>query len=71
MQIDNTTDLKANNFKMLMATVNTLKYSQGFYGRLYRFIEGLEGQDKQDYIDYINSQPTFKNELDVIYFLET
>lgn len=71
MQIDNTTDLKANNFKMLMSTVNTLKYSQGFYSRLARYINELEGQDRQDYIDYINSQPTFKNDLDVIYFLET
>lgn len=70
MQIDNTTDLKANNFKMLMATVNTLKYSQGFYSRLARDIEELQGQDKQDFIDYINSQPTFKDNVDVILFLE-
>ena len=59
-----------NNFEMLMSTVNTLRYSQGFYGRLYRDIEGLEGQDKQDFIDYINSQPAFKDSVDVILFLE-
>lgn len=70
MQIDGTEDLKDNNFKMLMHTVNTLKYSQGFYSRLARDIEGLEGQDKQDFIDYINGQPTFKDEIDVILFLE-
>lgn len=70
MQIDNTTDLKANNFKMLMSTVNTLKYSQGFYSRLARDIEELQGQDKQDFIDYINKQPTFKDAVDVILFLE-
>ena len=70
MQIDGTEDLKDNNFKMRMHTVNTLKYSQGFYSRLARDIEGLEGQDKQDFIDYINGQPTFKDEIDVILFLE-
>ena len=70
MQIDGTENLQANNYKMLMNTVNTLKYSQGFYSRLARDIEGLEGQDKQDFIDYINSQPTFKDSVDVILFLE-
>ena len=70
MQIDGTENLQANNFKMLMSTVNTLKYSQGFYSRLARDIEGLKGQDRQDFIDYINKQPTFKDSVDVILFLE-
>ena len=70
MQIDGTENLQANNYKMLMSTVNTLKYSQGFYSRLARDIEGLEGQDKQDFIDYINSLPTFKDSVDVVLFLE-
>lgn len=70
MQIDGTENLQANNFKMLMSTVNTLKYSQGFYSRLARDIEGLEGQDRQDFIDYINKQPTFKDAADVVLFLE-
>ena len=70
MQIDGTENLQANNFKMLMSTVNTLKYSQGFYSRLARDIEGLNEQDRQDFIDYINKQPTFKDSVDVILFLE-
>lgn len=70
MQVDNTTDLKANNYKMLVHTVNTLRYSQGFYARYASDLEALEGQDKQDFIDYINDLPPFKDEIDVILFLE-
>ena len=72
MQIDGTENLEANNFKMFMATVNTFKYSQGFYSRIARDLEEMSEEEKQNVINYFNNLDVkFKNTLDVVMFLET
>ena len=71
MQIDNTNNLEANNYKMFIATVNSLKYSQGFYSRIARQLDEMSEDEKQKTIDYFNNLDIkFKNPVDVIMFLE-
>ena len=71
MQVDGTEDLKANNYKMFVATVNTLKYSQGFYSRIARQLDEMSEDEKQKTIDYFNNLDIkFKDPVDVIMFLE-
>lgn len=72
MQVDGTEDLKANNYKMFVATVNMLKYSQGFYSRIARRLDEMSEDEKQETIDYFNNLDIkFKDTLDVVMFLET
>lgn len=54
-------------FNFLQSVVNDLRYSQGFYSRLAQQLEGLSDDD----ILNIESQlPDFKDEVDVVLFLE-
>ena len=54
-------------FDFLQSVVNDLRYSQGFYSRLAKQLEGLSGDD----ILNIESQlPDFKERIDVIFYLE-
>ena len=59
-----------SNFEMLLKTVNSLRYSQGFYSRLANWIEELSVEERADYESYLNKQPQFKSTLDVVLFLE-
>lgn len=71
MQIDNTNNLEANNYKMFVATVNSLKYSQGFYSRIARQLDEMSEDEKQKTIDYFNNLDIkFKDPVDVVMFLE-
>ena len=70
-QIDGTTTLEHSNFKMFLATVNTFRYSQGFYSRLARDIEEWSDEQRADAEEYFNSLPQrFNDTLDVVLFLE-
>lgn len=65
------TDLQATNFKMFLHTVNTLKYSQGFYSRLARDIEDWTDEERENAEKTINSLPIkFKDTVDVVLWLE-
>ena len=65
------TDLQATNFKMFLHTVNTLKYSQGFYSRLARDIENWTDEERANAEEQINSLPNkFRDTLDVVMWLE-
>jgi len=55
------------NTKKIIDLCNKLRFSQGFYGRLYRSIMEL-GQEDLD--DLESSLPDFESEMDIIYFLE-
>lgn len=59
-----------SNYEMLLKTVNTLKYSQGFYSRLARDINEMSDEERKQLEEHINSQPQFKDEVDVVLFLE-
>lgn len=58
------------NYEMFLKTVNTLRYSQGFYSRLARDLEEMSDEDRENLKNEINSQPRFNNEVDVVLFLE-
>lgn len=58
------------NYEMFLKTVNTLRYSQGFYSRLARDLEEMSDEDRENLKNEINSQPQFNNEVDVVLFLE-
>ena len=71
MQIDNTENLEVNNYKLFIATVNTFKYSQGFYSRIARDLDEMTSEQRQEVIDYFNNLDVkFKDTLDVVMFLE-
>ena len=58
------------NYEMFLKTVNSLRYSQGFYSRLARDLEEMSDEDRENLKNEINSQPKFKNAVDVVLFLE-
>lgn len=58
------------NYEMFLKTVNSLRYSQGFYSRLARDLEEMSDEDRENLKNEINSQPQFNNEVDVVLFLE-
>lgn len=59
-----------SNYEMLLKTVNSLKYSQGFYSRLARDINEMSDEERKQLEQNINSLPQFKDEVDVVLFLE-
>ena len=63
--------LEHSNFKMFLHTVNTLRYSQGFYSRMARDVESWTDEQRADAEEYFNSLPQrFNDILDVVLFLE-
>lgn len=59
------------NFKMFLHTVNTLKYSQGFYSRLAQQIDAWSDDERLRAEKYFNDLPQkFNDEVDVVLFLE-
>lgn len=64
------TDFQATNFKMFLHTVNMLSSSQGFYSRLKRDIENWTDEERQQAEEHINGLPKFKDEVDIILWLE-
>lgn len=58
------------NFEILMDTINTFKYSQGFYGRLERDIKELSEEELEDFKNQINSERQFNDILDCVLYLE-
>ena len=72
VQIDGTTSLEHNNFKMFLYTVQTLAGSQGYYSRLQRRINEMSEKEFEDLREYFNSLPQkFNDHVDVVMFLET
>lgn len=58
------------NFNLLVDTVNKLASSQGCYSRLARTIGQMDNDELNNFKQYVNSQPQFRDHLDVILFLE-
>ena len=57
-----------NNYNLMLDTVENLRYSQGFYGRLFNEIRNLS---ETELYDFIISLPKFKTPVDVIFYFET
>ena len=70
-QIDNTNTLEHSNFKMFLATVETLAGSQGFYSRLQSQINEWNDEEREQAKNYFNNLPQrFNDAVDVVLFLE-
>ena len=59
-----------SNFELFLDTVNTFKYSQGFYSRMARDIAKWSDDQRAEAKEYFNGLPQFKDTLDVVMFLE-
>ena len=62
----------AKSFRMILETAKGLRYSQGFYGRLYNNIIEDITYNKEGLAYYLNNTelPKFKDTLDVVMYLE-
>ena len=62
----------AKSFRMILETAKSLRYSQGFYGRLYASLVEDIKYNKENISNFLNNSelPKFKDSLDVIMYLE-
>ena len=62
----------AKSFRMVLNTIKELRYSQGFYSRLYTGLMEDIKHNKEELVDYLNNSelPKFKDSLDVVMYLE-
>ena len=60
------------SFRMILNTIEDLRHSQGFYGRLYASLMEDIKYNKENISDFLNNSelPKFKDSLDVIMYLE-
>lgn len=59
-----------SNYEMFLECVNTLKNSQGFYSRLANDLNNMDKDQIEELKEYLNSLPQFKDQVDVVLFLE-
>lgn len=62
----------AKSFRMIVNTIKDLRYSQGFYGRLYVSLMKDIKYNKENISNFLNNSelPKFKDSLDAIMYLE-
>jgi hypothetical protein len=58
------------NFDLLIQTVNSFRYSQGFYSRLARDLEEMDSEQKEELKNHVNSLEKWNGQLDVVLWLE-
>jgi hypothetical protein len=62
---------KKTNFDWLIETVETFRYSQGFYSRIARDLNEMSEEEREQVKEeYNNLDEKFNSVLDVVYFLE-
>ena len=59
------------NFEILLETVETFKYSQGFYSRMAEALENMSELSLKGVKDYYNSLPQWNDTLDCVLALES
>lgn len=62
--------MQKSNYEMFLECVNTLKNSQGFYSRLANDLNNMDKDQIEELKEYLNSLPQFKDQVDVVLFLE-
>lgn len=58
------------NYEIFLDTINSLKYSQGFYSRLAAQVDELNDEQKEQLKAELNSKPQWNDTLDCVLFLE-
>ena len=64
------TQKKKTNYEIFIETVNSLKYSQGFYSRLARNLEEMDRDTKVSLEQTLNNLPQWNDQLDCVLYLE-
>lgn len=59
-----------DNYELFLKTIDSLRHSQGFYSRLARDVEALTDEGREQLKRELNAKPKWKEELDVVLFLE-
>lgn len=62
--------MQKSNYEMFVDCVNTLKCSQGFYSRLANQLNEMDEDEIEKLKEHLNSLPQFKDQVDVVLFLE-
>ena len=60
-------ETKKQNYELFYNTIKALSYSQGRYGRILKEIESLSEHNSNELIKQL---PDFKDQVDVILFIE-
>ena len=62
----------AKSFRMVFETIKDLRYSQGFYSRIYTDLMEDIKYNKENILNFLNNSelPKFKDTLDVVMYLE-
>jgi hypothetical protein len=58
------------NYEIFIDTVNSLKFSQGFYSRIARDLDLMSDEQKQDIENELNGLPQWNDTLDCVLYLE-
>lgn len=63
-------DSPKNNFEWLVKVANDLRFSRGFYTRLWDDLNSIDDENLEEAMESVNNQTTFNEALDVILWLE-
>lgn len=58
------------NYEIFIDTVNSLKFSQGFYSRIAKDLDLMSDEQKQDIENELNGLPQWNDTLDCVLYLE-
>ena len=58
------------NYEIFIDTVNSLKFSQGFYSRIARDLDLMSDEQKQNIENELNNLPQWNDTLDCVLYLE-
>ena len=58
------------NYEIFIETINSLRYSQGFYSRVARNVESLTDEGREQVKRELNAKPQWHDTLDCVLFLE-
>jgi hypothetical protein len=64
---------KRTNYEIFLDTINTLRYSQGFYGRLASQMDEIiecEPEKVEEIKEHFNKLPQWSDNVDCIFYLE-
>lgn len=60
-----------SNYELFIETVESLRYSQGFYSRIANHIDEMSDDERAELKEQLNKLPQFKDSVDVVMYLET
>ena len=65
-----TTTAVKTNYEIFIDTVNSLKYSQGFYSRIAAQLDEMSDEQKEQIKTEFNNLPQWNDAVDCVMYLE-